>query len=78
MENTNHDECNGKNWFSVRPGTMGLCGLAIKLFRLENVNSGDWLTPVDIFCSEEDAKAFVELADKESNGKLVHNYRLKK
>ncbi len=58
--------------FRLYPATMGLAALATKCFPLQNINPGEWLTPMWVRATEGDVQAFIDLvndlpAAKENN-----------
>lgn len=62
--------------YKVSPGSMGLASFALKLFPHENVNVGSWATPIWILCTEDEIRAFVDLANEFPDKKegLVHTF----
>lgn len=66
------------NWYSVSPGSMGLCAAAIKLLGIDNVEAGYWPGPIYILCTPKDCKLLIELVNEANPDHQVTAYPDKK
>lgn len=51
-------------WWSVSPGSMGVVQRAVSLLGADRVLPGSWASPVHVYATEADAKAFIDLINE--------------